>query len=215
MVTETIIERIERNLSLAGDATPLRGKFLIQPGFTSSPSAFLALTPLNLGPRAASFAAVFSRYRFKQVSFRYSAQGTSGIFGEPGQAIIGILDDANSSEGDGPTSAGGVAELRTSTSNWFTQTAPTEMVWKPTTRDWFYTYAGSSGSEQRLVSSGEVYIAGATSGICSVEVTFQIVFKSAVDTGSSVSIVDRGDHKADFVQVSAPPKADPRVIGRR
>jgi len=215
MVTETIIEKIERNLSLAGDATPLRGKFLIQPGFTSSPSNFLPLYPFNLGPRASAFANNFARYRFKQVSFRFSAQPTSSIpFGSPGQAIIGILDDFVG-EGDGPVSAGGVAEMRTSASNWFTQTTCTELVWKPPTREWFYTYAGSTGSEQRLVFAGEVYIAGSAPGICSVEVTFQLVFKSAVDVGSSVSIVDRDDHKMDIVHVNAPPKPDLRAIARR
>jgi len=143
------------------------------------------LNPYNLGARAAALAAIFSMWRFKKVIFKYNY--TTASTGTGAVGTLGILDDSLITEGDGPTTTQGVLELRTSCTN-YNQNPPTTLEYAPPTSAWYHTYAGATGSEPRLVSCGVVYVGSIVTTTYShtLEIDYVIVFKGAVDVGSTV-----------------------------
>jgi len=151
------------------------------------------LNPLNLGSRAAGLAAVFARYRFKYVRFKFLGNIANSSFPSIiGIVVLGILDDSSTAEGDAPTTATALTELRCSGTNMSTQTVPTEFVWQPVDKSkWYYTYTGATGSDVRLASPGVLYVgstiapgSGVTTAV-DVEIDYAVVFSGAVDIGSS------------------------------
>jgi hypothetical protein len=176
-------EAFEANLTQGGDSCVFRAKILGTATLTSTPSVVLAISPPNLGARIAAAGQLFSDYRVKSllVKFIDTASGT----GSSGLSALGFLDDASGAEGDAPTSLGGVVELRCSATSLFNTTIPSNLFYKPTNpRMWYKTYAGSSGSDQRLVVPAILFGAAAANTV-SYEMDIEVVFKGAVDLSSS------------------------------
>jgi hypothetical protein len=186
----------EASLARGGDSFSLRGKLLTSAfSIGPTPNAIFALTPLNLGPRAAALSAIFARYRFKFIRFKFIGSiqnSTTGASSGIGQIGLGVLDDSSTAEGDAPTTVSGLLECRCSGTNMSTQTVTTEFVWMPVDKSkWYYTYTGATGSDVRFTSPGVLY-AGSTvasgAGIntaCEIEVDYSVVFSGAVDIGST------------------------------
>lgn len=184
----------EAQLARGGDSFPLRGKFLTSASnLGTTPSAFFNLQPSSLGVRAVALAAVFARYRFKYVRIKFQSNILTATFPSIlGNVAIGVLDDATTAEGNAPTTANSVVEMRCSGTNMGTQTVPTEIVWVPLDRTkWFSTYPGVAGSDARLTSSGVLYAGstvasgGGTVASVDVEIDYSLVFAGAVDIGAT------------------------------
>jgi len=178
-------EAFEANLARGGDNCVVRSKLLFAVATTTTPSVALAITPSALGGRQATIGAVFSDFRVKQIVVKFLAPDTGSSVSFT--VVMGFLDDASGAEGDAPTTAAGVLELRCSGSSLASSTVPTQFTYKPTdTKKWFKTYPGSSGSDQRLVVPAELYIAqlSATSAPVAVELDIEIVYKGAVDVAT-------------------------------
>jgi len=185
----------EARLARSTDASVLCGKFLTSAtSITTTPSSFFSLSPANLGVRAVALSAIFARYRFKYVRFKFSGTITVATAPTlvPGILVLAVLDDSSTAEGDAPTTATALTELRCSGTNFAIQTVPTEFVWQPVDKTkWYYTYNGASGSDVRLVAPGVLYTAStvaAGSGVATsidVEIDYELVFSGAVDIGSA------------------------------
>jgi len=174
-------EAMERRLASAQDAVHYVGKLLINDAVSSSVSVPLSLVPGNMGVRAAAMSVIFANYRYKEVIFEFAfSSAPAGL----GLCAIGFLDDA-SGEGDAPTSIGGVLELRCSGINYGAVTVPTSVQWKPADKTWKYT-TPSSGGDPRFVNPYGLYAAATGTGVLIGSVTFSLVFKGAVDVGSSI-----------------------------
>jgi hypothetical protein len=175
--------KFEQKLSRSSDATVLRGKFLATATIGATPSISLVLNPNNFGPRAAALAAIFTRFRFKSIGFKFIC--TSGTF-VSSDGAIGVLDDSSGTEGDAPTTINSVLEMRCSALNLTAETVPTEFRWEPVDKTlWYATYPGATGSDARLVNAGVVYqSATATGVIMSIEMDYELVFKGATDIGA-------------------------------
>jgi hypothetical protein len=206
------IEKFANTLGLQSDATCLRGKFLVQTiTTTTTPVAALILNPGNFGVRAANLNAIFAYYRFKRLVMKYNYTSSATAAGTVG--VMGILDDASGAEGDAPTSANGLLEFRTSASNYNIQ-QPTVVEYKPPSPQWMRTYVGSSGSDQRLVNTGSLIVCSAL-GVSSthvIEIDYSVVFKGALDTGSSITLPLSTDGEKDYVDIAPPPPVFPVSI---
>jgi len=178
VISLTPAQAFERQVVRNGnDSTCLYGKFSVVFASTATPFNALQLSPFSFGARCAALAGVFSRYRFKYVRFKFTS--TNGAY-----SSIGVLDDA-SGEGNPPADFSDCLELRASASFLPGTTVPSEFEWKPADpKLWYYTAGGSTGSEQRLVTSGILYGASSTGGSSYIEVDYCIVFKGAIDIGT-------------------------------
>jgi hypothetical protein len=181
MEVVTPSEAFETRMAQSSDAVVLRGSFEGGVTLSTSPLQVLVFNPVNFGMRASQLNGIFSKFRYKEVRIDFMASNPASA----GIAAFGILDDTTG-EGDGPTSLSGVKELRCSAVNWFEQTTPTSFVWKPNSQNWMYSYQASG--DARFTNSAIMYAActGATNAYYTI--SFTIVFKGAVDTGSQVSI---------------------------
>jgi len=182
VITMTPSEAFESRLSRR-DTSTVVSKLLLASSITATPSVILSLIPQTLGVRHASFSALFARYKLNFVRFKFFLNSTTSS----GNGALGVLDDASTAEGNAPTSASGVLELRCSASNFAQQTTPTEFVWRPKPSLWLFCQQGASGSDPRLTVSGLVY--GATSGsgstgIFNTEIDISVSYKDAVDVGA-------------------------------
>jgi len=171
-------EAFERQVVRAGDATVLRGKLLANGAGSTTPSSVFVLNGSSLGTRCAAMAAIYSRYRFKYIRVKFLFTGGSYT------GAMGVYDDATGAEGGNPTTLSNVSELRASGTSLGGQTTPVFFEWKPADPSlWYYTSAGQSGSDVRLVNSGILYAisASATGVMYGVEVDYCLVYKGAVD----------------------------------
>lgn len=174
-------QAFERSLAVHQDTCHLMGKFFITFNLTANTLATpLTFLPANFGNRAASLGAIFSRYRFKYVHFKYSAITGSGS----GSVAIGILDDF-SGEGDAPTSISGILELRCSSSqlgiNTQSSTNSQQFLWEPVDKKrWMYNFVGSG--DARFTQPAITYVQSTVTGTFAMQVDFSIVFAGAVDT---------------------------------
>jgi len=184
VISITPTQAFEKSLAQGSDSCPLKGKFYLPVvGTTATPTSILILGPSALGGRASVLATVFSRYKFKYLRFKFMSSTATAA---PAAVSLGILDDASTAEGDFPTTLSALAEFRCSATKFSNETVPTEFMWTPADKLlWYYTEAGSSGSDQRLVNSGIVI--GASSATCSssIEVDYSLVFKGAIDLVST------------------------------
>ncbi len=173
-------EAFEATLATSSDATVIRAKLFLTPTTATTPTVVTAFDPVSLGGRLAAVSGIYSSYRFKQIVVKFLTVPGSG------SVSLGALDDASGAEGDAPSTISGVQELRCSGSSMQGVTVPTDFVWRPVdTALWFKTFAGSSGSDQRLVIPAILYAAGASgTPQFSLELDITCVFKGAVDTVS-------------------------------
>jgi hypothetical protein len=190
-------EHFANSLGMHVDSTCVRGKFLAQQ-VTNSTAVFAitTITPTALGSRLTACANIFSRWRIKRMILKINYSGL-------GSAVFGVLDDSTG-EGDTPTSVQTLLELRTSATN-FTNDPPTVLDYKPPTNEWYYTFVGGTGSDQRLVNAGVLYAGqqfATTNAVFTVEIDFSIVFKGAVDVGTSLPLPLRDPQ--DWQEVQPP-----------
>lgn len=183
VVAVTQSEAIERSLALHQDSTVLTGKFLVSTSLTAGVVTAIAIfNPASLGVRAAAMAALFARYRFKSILFKFFF--TPQVASNTNACALGILDDFTG-EGDAPTSLGGVLELRCSGTNYGGQTIPSEILWKPPSPSWNFITSGATGSDQRLVSPAVLYGSSVGAGGLVVEIMYTCIYKGAVDVGAN------------------------------
>jgi hypothetical protein len=180
VVIVTPTEAFERSLARGADSFNLKGKVLFSQATSTSPAAFIAVTPAQLGVRAIALAAVFSRFRVNRVLIKFM-ETTTGV-----QTVLGILDDSAGSEGDAPTSLSGVLELRCSALAFGAQTVPTLMEWRPVDKSkWYYCNTGASGSDIRFSIPAISFVASSGTGGISAELDYDITFKGSDDVGST------------------------------
>jgi hypothetical protein len=180
----TPTEAFESKLaSQSADSTVLRGVWMSFFTVSSTPSGLTNISPASFGVRAAAMGTLFSRFRVKYLRIKFISTSNPAI-----SSVLGILDDSSVAEGDAPTTSGGVLELRCSGSSLSNATVPTQLLWRPTDpKKWYYCYSGQSGSDPRLFNCGVLYGATPSTGSSAVilEIDFCLVFKGAVDVGSS------------------------------
>jgi hypothetical protein len=179
----TQAEAFERSLVRGSDATVLHGKLLGNSTLTVTPAVLATFAPGLLGVRAGALAAIFSRYRFKYIRIKWLAfESTSSS----ASAALGVYDEGSTAEGTAPTTVNGVMELRASSSSLVGQTVPAYFEWRPAdTKLWLFTAAGATGSDPRLNVAGILYGASNPAAASSFELDFCIVYKGAVDIGTS------------------------------
>jgi hypothetical protein len=178
-------QRFEQRLASASDAFNLKGKLLLAFSTSTTPAVVLNLNPANLGARAASLATIFSRFRINRLIFKATFVNNTTALSTTG--VVGVLDDATTTEGDAPISASSVLELRCSGSYLQSQTVPLELSWQPVDKSkWYYTQNGVSGSDARLVEMGVAYAASPATGVVvSLEIDYDVTFKGATDTSAA------------------------------
>jgi hypothetical protein len=171
--SEAFARRMARN-----DRTTLVGKILLTPS-SAGPTAILAITPLNLGARAAALAALFSEYHINFIRVKF--QSPSGVI-----TVLGFLDDASGSEGDGPGSFNSLLEYRCSGVSMINVTIPTEFTYTQKSQSfWMKCLTGVSGSDLRLSVAAVLFIAQSSSSPCTVELDFSVTYQGAVDVSST------------------------------
>jgi len=180
-------KQFEAALALGSDATVLRGKLLLQFANPAIPGFVIAVNPSSFGVRSTALATIFSRYKFKYLRVKFMACNTATTVLNGG-GVLGFYDDSSTTEGQAPTTASGVLEMRCSGSNMTGETVPTEFLWTPVDPlKWYATTAGSAGSDVRLVEPAVLYssgLVGTTTVAFDCEIDYCIVFKGAVDTGT-------------------------------
>jgi len=172
-------QAFETRLAIHTDSFNLRGKFfeIFNVAAAGGVVPVTILNAVNLGARCATLNTVFARYRFKYIRFKFFANNT---------CAIGVLDDASVSEGDGPTTLAGVAELRCSATQFVGTSIAGEFMWTPIDKKkWYYTSAGVTGSDIRLEDTGALFAAMTAVGSGEVEIDYSIVFSGALDTSST------------------------------
>jgi hypothetical protein len=176
----------EAKLARSSDAMVLRGKFLLSNVVSGTPNSIIALTPVNFGARAAAAATIFTSYRIKKIGIKFNGQTTNSGVSNAAAVVLGILDDASGAEGDAPSTANGVLELRCSAVSMPAETISTELTWSPVDKNlWYHTSSGSSTSDPRFLFPGVVYIAALSTGnFITAEFDWEVVFKGASDTGT-------------------------------
>jgi hypothetical protein len=184
VISITPTQAFEQSLARTSDAVNLKGKFYLPANSTSTtPSSILIFGPSALGGRAAALSTIFSRYKFKYLRFKFMSSTATAA---PASVSLGILDDALTTEGDFPTTLASLAEFRCSATKFSNETVPTEFMWTPADKSlWYYTEAGASGSDQRLVNSGILIGASSSSCTSSIEIDYSLVFKGAIDLVST------------------------------
>jgi hypothetical protein len=189
-------EAFESRLS-TGDSCNIRGKFIFTANLSvsaSSPTNIVTINSDTFGSRVAAISLQFARYHYKYIRFKFVGQavpaGTLAL--TTGIVAMGVQDDATQAEGSGPTTVSALAEQRCSATCFINQTTPTQFIWKPNDPSmWYYTFAGATASEPRLVDQGVLYggliqaINNATSASLAVECDYSITFKGAIDTGTT------------------------------
>lgn len=170
VISMTQTEAFERSLARS-DSLVLRGKYTSggttggTPGF---PGLAFNIHPSNLGTRANSMYAAFSRWRVKALTIKFFVNPSSATVG---MFALGIVDDV-AGEGEQPTTFDTVSELRCSGVNFINQYTPTEIFFKPLdAKKWYYTPGGVTGSDTRLVYPASIYTA---STVASSTYDFQI-----------------------------------------
>jgi len=183
VVSMTQTEAFEKSLSnRTADSTNVRGKFMVTFSATSTPAPIIAMNPVSLGGRANTLNSLFSQFRFKYIRIKYLSVA-SGVFIN---SVISLLDDASIAEGDAPTTLAAMLEQRCSSSQLAGTTIPTFLDWSPTDpKKWFYTFAGSSGSDLRLTVPAILYGATSAAGSINLEIDYSVSFKGAVDVLST------------------------------
>jgi len=180
VISMTQTEAFEAGLSRSNDVTTLRGKLVLGLSLTSTPASVLNIWPSSsgsFGVRAAAFAGVFSRYRFKYVKVRFLESSANAA-----AISLGVQDDISISAIN-PTTLNGVSELRCSGTSLAQQTMPTIFEWRPAdSRLWLYTT--SDGTDPRLSQSGVMWGASTVTSAITIEVDYCVVFKGAIDTGA-------------------------------
>jgi len=175
-----------------GDSASIRGKYLTTLVASSGGGVSIAatFTPFGLGSRPAGFASLFTHYRFKEIVIRIFC-GSSPL----NLITMGVLDDASGSEGENPPNYQAVAALRTSSVVPCTG-QPFIRVWKPLDpKMWYNSGSGSTGSDQRLVTAGVLFVgypAAATGQVVDIEIDYSIAFKGAYTTSAA------GLHEAGY-----------------
>jgi hypothetical protein len=167
------------------DRSTIKGKFLLTSTLGGGVNNLLTFLPASFGNRAAQMSNLFSEYHINYMRLKFFSSATSGT---SGGVVLGILDDASNVEGDAPTTPAAILELRCSGVNFSGETIPTEFMYRPkTSAFWMKTFGGSTGSDDRLVSSGNLFggLFGTGTTSLSLEIDYSITFQGAVDTGSS------------------------------
>jgi hypothetical protein len=194
MVVESSVEEFERKQAMGADAFALRGTVPFNTGGISGVSQLLGINPSSFGARANNLASVFSRYRVKELMIEFFVN-TGTATNTAGQAVVGILDDGPG-EADVPNNYADVLEMRCSNTNYFGQTTPSFLRWKPLDPQWRYTQF-KTGDDARLVNTAVIWTATTAAAAIVGQIRFSIVFKGASDTGSSVSIPSLGPPTED------------------
>jgi len=176
----------ERRLATTSDASVLRGKFFVTQAIGTGVNGIFSITPASLGARAAALASIYSSYRIKYIGLKFSSNSATTPFGSS-TSVLGVVDDANTTEGDFPVNISDILELRCSGSFLAPSTVPTEFMFKPVDNNlWYKTYVGQSGSDPRLTSPGYLVASSPNASTTLViEIDYEIVFKGAVDIGST------------------------------
>lgn len=187
MLSLTPAEVFERTLGRTNDSCVLRGKLIITPNLTNTPSQVSYLVPNFFGARATQFAGVFSRFRIKAINLRFlpSAGGTGGA-GPAVATVFGILDDPSSQVV--PTTGSDVLELRSSALALPAQTVPSNILYTPVDKTkWYYIGGTGTSPDPRLTVPGFLYgyANSATAVSSAVEIDFSLVFAGASDNGVS------------------------------
>lgn len=188
-------EAFETSLS-RGDSCNIRGKFIFSAnlGATSTVTNILTINSDTFGSRVAAISLQFARYHYKYIRFKFvgTAIAASGLALSSGMCVLGVQDDASQAEGSNPTTPSALAEQRCSGSCFTNQTVPTQFIWKPNDPSlWYYTFAGATASEPRLVDQGVLFggqiqaLLNSSSTSVTVECDFSITFKGAIDTGTT------------------------------
>jgi len=186
----TTTQAFESSLSRGGDSCVVRSKQLLQPTVGTTPTLILNINPAGLGGRQTAIGAVFSDFRVKNVLVRFIGSTTATSI--PETVAVGFLDDSSGAEGDAPTNANDILELRCSGVSLGATTVPTEIVYRPVNSQlWYKTFAGASGSDPRLTTPAVLYAASAAAGAASIEVDVTIVYKGAVDLADTVMVERR------------------------
>jgi len=169
--------KLEVQRAQTSDAISFIGKLFFNHTLsTVTPALARTLHPDYMGERAADLARIYSYYKIKELVVRFSANNP---------VIAGVLDDITG-EGDAPVTYTDVSELRSSmVSHGTGGQPPTELYWKPVDTDLWYKCYSAGAATAELYESGNFYLAlpVASSTVVSVEMTFKIVFKGALDTG--------------------------------
>jgi hypothetical protein len=173
-------EAFALGLSRTMDTSVIRSKFLLSPTLTTTPAALIIVNPVNFGTRLNDIDGLYSNYRLKSMIVKWSVADSTG-----GTAALGFLDDASGAEGDSPSTITGVAELRCSSTTFFSDTVAQYFNYSPVQRNkWYYTFAGATGSDARLVNTAVLYGAATASIFCTIELDCVWIFKGALSTGS-------------------------------
>jgi hypothetical protein len=179
--------KLEVQRSQTTDAISFIGKLMFNHSLTTTaPALTRTLHPDFMGERAADLARIYSYYKIKELVVRFSANNP---------VICGVLDDIIG-EGDAPATFSDVSELRSSMVSHGQGGQPaTELYWKPVDTDLWYKCYSAGTSTNELYESGNMYLALPTAAttVVTVEMTFKIVFKGALDTGGLLARLKRID----------------------
>jgi len=173
------MEAFESSLASSSDACTIPFKFFSNVSAGTTPAVFIPLNPASLGGRVTNISLYFTSFKIQDLLITF----LNGNTGPTGNVVVGVLDDAVA-EGDVPTTASGLSELRCSGIAWVNQTVPSTIVWKSVDRSlWYKVYAGATGSDTRLTYPGTIYYASdVASQALTIMVEGRITFKGAVDT---------------------------------
>jgi len=176
VVSMTQTEAFNYGLAKQNDVTVLRGKFIFTSTANTTPTPILNLAPSFLGTRAFSLGSIYAHYRFKYVRVRFSANSTSTLL-----TTVGIVDDTVTATT--PSSISAIAELRNSAVFFGGSTTPITFNWEPVDKSlWRYT---TSGIDPRLTQTAFLVVGSNGTTTAQFEVDFCIVFKGAIDVGTS------------------------------
>jgi hypothetical protein len=176
------MEALETNLAGSSDTIMIKGKTLVPVGaLASTPASLFLVHPNSFGSRTTALATLYAKYKITDLVMTFISAGNSAS----GNVVLGFLDDSIS-EGDAPSTIEALSQLRCSTVSFAGETVTRSLKWRPRNNGWYFTYAGSSGSDERLVNAATLY--GATTGteaIFTIMVNYTIRFTGAVDPNST------------------------------
>jgi hypothetical protein len=180
------VRRVPQNKSPRSDAIIVHGTTRLSGNVPATAGVVLesyAMDPINMGGRAASFAALFQRYRIKSVTAKV---GSGNATSTSGNYILGFTDDAESAS----LTASQVINLRTHT-NQVPMFRSSSLKYTPLDpQKWYYTSAAiDTGGDARLVTQAVLFIISdisnsllATSSDLSLDVTWIYEFEGATIT---------------------------------
>lgn len=179
--------KLEVQRAQTTDAISFIGKLYFNHSLTNTtPALARTLHPDFMGERAADLARIYSYYKIKELVVRFSANFP---------VIAGVLDDIIG-EGDAPTTYTDVSELRSSmVSHGTGAQPPTELYWKPVDTDLWYKCYSAGSLTNELYESGNFYLTQpqTANATVTVEMTFKMVFKGALDAGGLLARLKRLD----------------------